>query len=318
MRQRQAKNPLTDYRMLRRRCNLDFLIALLAALAIQSNAFLPTSRSRTASSPRFLFFKATDAPQKPVCKIPDHVFTDFASKNVTLPYQCQIKTAEKSRRLTIRFMQSQDLQRISDMCYAEYSTGPATLSNFPWRDPTKIEDWMERLLLRPLVDLTMRLKQQNDNSTRGPNDYAVIVACLDDTICGMVEVNRQPILPDRNPPPYPIPLFLKRIYCQITQVDEGAWIANLLVAPEFRGWGVGKVLVSACESVARSSLWKCQSIHLHCDADSVSGHIPQKLYESMGYQRVPDPNPDYAWMPMMSSSVYVIDGVPLLYLRKKL
>ena len=317
------KKTYISQQMLRKSFTQDLLILLLATLFSQSSAFLPRSRhfavsSSTVSPSRCLFFKATEAPKKPGFQIPEQVFADFASNNVTLPYQCELETtiSDENRLLTIRLLQSKDLERISDMCYQEYSTGPATFFNFPWQTPAKIEDWLERLMLRPLVDLTMRLKLHDNDIA---DDYAVIVACFNDTIAGMVEVNRQPVLPERNPPPYPIPLVLKQVYCQLAKLEPPqAWIANLLVAPEFRGRGLSKVLVAACECIARSS-WNLQSIHLHCDADSASGGIPQKLYESMGYERIADPNPEYAWLStMMSTSIYMIDGVPLLYLRKKL
>ena len=84
--------------------------------------------------------------------------------------------------------------------------------------------------------------------------------------------------------------------------------------------------MAAVEGIARS--WQCQSIHLHADADSVNGEIPQRLYINLGYEMLPDGKQDISWMgngggvegpaTSLSSSVFVIEGVPLLYLQKQL
>jgi len=115
------------------------------------------------------------------------------------------------------------------------------------------------------------------------------------------------------------------------------WITNLLVKPEYRGRGLAKLLLAAAEGVVKSPAWRQEgqapgkneranrlSIHLHCDASSVSGRIPQALYKSVGYEETfvmrSCTDEEFSWMgpEALSSSVVMIEGVPLLYLRKLL
>ena len=107
---------------------------------------------------------------------------------------------------------------------------------------------------------------------------------------------------------------------------------------------------SSSSSLLLSRPWR---IHLHCDANPISGQIPQQLYLSLGYKPLQNDKTDrflseqqqqqqqekqqgtqqgtnldgYMMMTMMTSkpeskmtcgscSIYVIEGVPLLYLRK--
>jgi GNAT superfamily N-acetyltransferase len=97
-------------------------------------------------------------------------------------------------------------------------------------------------------------------------------------------------------------------------------VTNLLVGDSHRGRGYSKVLLKAVEGLARS--WNCGAIYLHVDADTVSGRIPQELYRGLGYKPVIDKRAQrqYEWMApeLMNLGLYVIDEVPLLFLRKDL
>jgi ribosomal protein S18 acetylase RimI-like enzyme len=343
-------------------------------------------------------------------------------------------------RMTIRLLQANDIQTVTDMCCQEYGVGNVAL-NLPKTLTAAIEDadfkalnrlaqdLFDEFVLRVHVDWTMRLKVQvpppisditsspnnNGNTLMAqqqqqppPPDHAVLLLTLSDAtynnhqdeeesqeaVVGIVEVSQQPPIPERNPPAFPIPLVVKQMYCwwwSVLQqqkqqqkrrqsftsksnnkalmtrrmnnmiIKPEGWITNVLVAPEFRGQGWAKVLVHACEGVARS--WNVPAIHLHCDANSVSGRVAQQLYTSMGYQDscivnnnteyesspASSSSSEYDWMKlaaqaeaaaglwsssssssttdtvypttepvMCSSSVYVIEGVPLLYLKKDL
>jgi GNAT superfamily N-acetyltransferase len=211
------------------------------------------------------------------------------------------------------------------MCLAEYGTGP---EHFPLHEHWLIGAWLERQALKVDVTLTMSLKATASNMP--PQDHAVLLACVDDEqIVGMIEVSQQPVNPHRNPPPYPIPLWFKQLYGTVTNSEIEGWITNLLVIPSYRGQGYGKLLVAACEGVAKS--WNCRSMHLHCDADQVRGKIAQKLYLSAGYEMLNqwetmvqnnNKNKDglavWTSQESLQNSVFFIDGVPLLYLRKDL
>jgi hypothetical protein len=58
---------------------------------------------------------------------------------------------------------------------------------------------------------------------------------------------------------------------------------------------------------------------LHADADSKSGRVPQALYENLGYAVVTKKDPKFAWMPKSTlSSIQMVDGIALLFYRKRL
>ena len=127
------------------------------------------------------------------------------------------------------------------------------------------------------------------------------------------------------------------------------WITNLLVAPEYRRRGYAQALVLAAENLALQR-WRLTSMHLHCDADQATGLSAQRLYmEQLGYGTIRNndgkqqqakerennnnnngagssSSEDYSWMnnnnnmgpANCDSSVFVIQGIPLLYLFKDL
>jgi ribosomal protein S18 acetylase RimI-like enzyme len=272
---------------------------------------------RPSYSSCHLFFRVNGAEKSSGAS--SSVLGELSYANITLPCSVALETASDNVKesLTIRLLETEDVDQVTQMCCREYGSKSSSLLDFPWQKPTvsAIEDWFDAVTLRPLVEVTMRLKIQESCL----QNHAVLVACLGAKIVGMVEISRQPPLPDRNPPPFAMPLWLKQTYCRVYKVGplEG-WITNLLITPEHRGRGIGKALVKASEGMARK--WGSRSIHLHCDADTVSGHIPQRLYQSMGYHKVADEKAEYSWMgsAILSTSVYLVDGVPLLYLRKEL
>ena len=105
------------------------------------------------------------------------------------------------------------------------------------------------------------------------------------------------------------------------------YVSNVLVWKTRRGRGFGRVLMAATEGIAR--LWRCEDISLHVDANEVSGKIARGLYWGLGYEGVPDRGTltsskkkgvGYEWMgpSMANQGLYLVDGVPLLYLRKNL
>lgn len=248
-------------------------------------------------------------------KVPRSInLSDLASND--LPWRLELeqnagnKASGAAPTLTIRTLQMADVETISEMCVQEYSTGRAT---FPLDNILLIGDWIDRHGLRILVDVTSRIKVDVS-----PKDHAILVACINETIVGMVEVSRQPVIPDRNPEPFPMPLVVKRAYAAaVTGSALQGWITNLLIVPEHRGGGYSKVMVAACERVASS--WECTSMHLHCDADENDGRISQALYRGLGYQTLRETADAFSWMNgALPASVFAVQGVPLLYLRKDL
>jgi GNAT superfamily N-acetyltransferase len=299
----------------------------------------PTKAKRRCGSSRHnLFFRSSDPSelaQQKVDKnnaIPSNVYSDLSSANVTLPYEFETRASQSvpdSVRLSIRLLRENDLPQIINMCVAEYGSEITLESLLESPTPNAIVDYLDVLSLRALVDLTIRMKLADPTSTALPSDHAVLVACQSDgNIVGMVEVSRQPPIGDRNPPPIPIPLWFKQLYSlAVGAGDTQGWCTNLLIAPPYRGRNYSKVLMAAVEGIARS--WQCESVHLHADADSVNGLVPQRLYINLGYEMLKDEKQDISWMgslsgsmsegpATLSSSVFVIEGVPLLYLQKQL
>lgn len=281
----------------------------------RAHGFNTTTARRRRGNPLstcHLFFRPTNVEKAySSWRVPINTLNELTSTD--LPWRVELERKNSINLgaapiLTIRTIQHQDIEAIAEMCVNEYGSGP-TSNN-------RIGDWIDRLDregLRILVDLTSRLKV-----AQPPRDHAIIIGSIDDKIVGMVEVSLQPVVPERNPPPYPIPLVLKQAFSAVTRNTLQGWITNLLIAPEYRGQGYAKALVVACESVAAS--WHCTSVHLHCDADETAGLVAQKLYTGMGYQPLMMPCDNrFSWMNnAAASSVVVVQGVPLLYLRKDL
>ena len=293
-----------------------------------------------------------------VSSLPDEIAQDWMAGDISFPCSFPVQMTKKQNlfsnkassnqqqqmngRLTIRPLQWKDLDNITNMCVREYSTySTPSLSPSFTSPPMNLKtawnsfgQWVDQASLGPYVRLSMILKlwfEQGGDASTIPNDHVVLVASLTENIdkgddasqpverlVGMVEISRQPPMPERNPPAIPIPLWIKEAYSRTVQKQSTqGWITNLLIVPEYRGRGWAKVLVLACEGVARH--WPVtSSIHLHCDA---SYRVAQKLYRSMGYQTTATSLDDYAWMSnndKCESSIYVIDGVPLLYMSKPL
>lgn len=260
-----------------------------------------------------LFFRTSQKPSK----VSDRVLRELSSsKPNVLPYNCT------ENAVVIRTVQSLDVPQLVDMIVDEY--GPflqtTTLSD-PWKFEDvlqNIRDWFETWSLKLLVDLSTRSKIVGVE-----NDHTVIVCERDQKILGIIEVSQQPVICERNPPPYPQSLTYKRwVLRRNRQQPLQGWITNLLIVPEHRGQGLSKLLVAACEGVAKS--WGCQSVHLHCNA-SEDGRVAQRLYQTLRYQPLNNtissftgwtPNSPVTWN--MQSSIFFIEGVPLLYLYKEL
>ena len=73
-------------------------------------------------------------------------------------------------------------------------------------------------------------------------------------------------------------------------------------------------------------MWGCKDVSLHVDADEKSGRVAQGLYRKLGYVGVPDTcfskskgdRVGYEWMgpSMANQGLYMVDGIPLIYMRK--
>ena len=228
-------------------------------------------------------------------------------------------------------------------------------------DPSKLWSLWEQFWFEKLISFTLNWKMKSNQSTEGDdrqtiiqkdrkirssqiNDPAMLVLVQkrkqkivkddedlrrqntsnDEKVVGMVELSLQPPDFDRNPPAAPLPLEYKQTLAKRTEIGTvQGWITNLLIDPTCRGLKYSKILMAATEGIAKT--WGCKFIFLHADADIRSGRIPQRLYESLGYEVVTgNGKDDYTWAGPSSttlnqfSAIRMIDGTALLCYSKKL
>jgi GNAT superfamily N-acetyltransferase len=305
------------------------------SLKIDRHSFRPNCsnhrRSKTVSCE--LFFRATEGNPAPRRKsLKPGILEDLQSSNITLPFEVLFEEDDDSDRkgtLIIRLMTPQDSKEIIPMCISEFGSGPtASLLDFPWQDMRKISDWWDRVYFEPSIALALRAKMNANLASKhnaGLEDPAVLVLCRVrpedqiEKVVAMVELSLQAPEADRNPPTLPVPLQIKKLYCQVTGQRLQGWVTNLLVDPKYRGLGYSKMLMAATEGVARS--WGRDYIYLHADADFKTGKVSQGLYNGLGYQVVQDDKTQMGWMgndfnPF--SGIRMIEGVPLLCFSKRL
>lgn len=291
-----------------------------------------TSQKVGGTTARQLFFRATDANAPPRKRRFDpKAFEELKSPKIELP--CTITYADmqtsETDALLIRVAREEDLQALVPMCIDEFGTGsPQTILDFPIQNLRKLTNWWDRLTFSPYVSLALRSKMST-NFDGGMRDPAMLVLCRirpngDSTnfeeVVGMAELSLQPADPNKNPPAFPIPSWIKQLYCQITKYPQEGWVTNVLIEPRFRGLGYAKLLMAATEGIAKS--WGCAAIFLHADADFRSGKAAQALYKGLGYEVVTDNGGEFAWMADGGnnpfSTIRVIEGVPLLCFSKKI
>ena len=292
----------------------------------------------------FLFFERRQLRQS--SSLPDEEIDNLGKPTVLFPFTLTNTQGDGSEEvLTIRTLEKPDLQTVVPMCVKEFGTS-GEMSPFPWRNLNRntLQAWFDDLIFGPLVGMSFEMKiLQRDKEPR--NDF---VLCLERSnnqgspseVVGIVELSLQPLDPHRNPPPVPLPLWYKELYSQTNSVPApNGWVTNLLIDESHRGKGYAKILMAAVEGLAKS--WGCSSISLHVDSDRVSGKVPQKLYQKLGYQPVltstnkddatfdvvaaKDENNnnrmDWGWMGgsnPVQSGLYMVDGVLLLFMRKEL
>lgn len=217
----------------------------------------------------------------------------------------------------------------------------------------KIENYLFSLTV--LIGLTQRVVRRQkgyDERNAACPDHNVIALVeripinnnvngelsYNEQIVGIAELSYQPPNPNANAPPFVLPFFMKELIARYgpnreegttssgeTAKEPRGYVSNVLVWHSRRGRGYGRVLMAAVEGIAK--LWGCEDVSLHVDANEISGKIARGLYWSLGYEGVPDRgtsksnNVGYNWMdPSMMSNqgLYLVDGVPLLFLRKNL
>lgn len=297
------------------------------------------SRSSFSTVRCNLFFnRPSGRPRRSSWKVPDSVLEELSQAPVTFPHRVALEykgntsPEQMPKHATVRNLKLADLPTVVPMCVKEFGTGPtiASLDDIPWEElmnnPSSWIDLPDRLFFEPLVRLSLEMKIQRQQSGDDPRwnvkpDDNVLCLEIDGGVVGIVELSMQPPDPERNPPPVPLPMFVKKLLSTARGLSPpDGWVTNLLVDDAYRGLGYSKVLMKAAEGLARS--WECSAIYLHVDADTVSGKVAQDLYRGLGYEPVMDQRSTtkYDWMgpELMSLGLYMIDDVPLLFLRKDL
>ncbi len=288
------------------------------------------SREGDSRTSCHLFFRKTQtsSSQRRRNFDPD-VFRDLQSAELSLPYDIVFDADTNDfcqDTLSIRFMTPKDIQHIMPICIEEFGTGTRmNFFDFPFSNLSRVSDWWDRVVFEPSVTLSLLSKMIANLERQATfQDPAILVLCRasveKEEVVGMVEISLQTPDANRNPPPFPVPLWIKVLYCRLTSNRLQGWVTNLLIDPRYRGLGYAKILMAATEGVAKS--WRCNSIYLHADADYRSGKVAQALYKGLGYEVVTDEITEYNWMsggsPNPFSSIRMIEGVPLLCFRKRL
>ncbi len=262
----------------------------------------------TAKTQCSLFFRAREEQRQQISNsyaTPERI-KQLEMSQLQLPF---VIDANDNSTITVRKMEPQDLNAIVDLRMRDYGM----------KDGTKLAEHLYQWWWQLVLKSTMRMKLALDASPL-EKDYTVFVVTQHtfqqstSRVIGRIELSWQPVLPHRLPSAVPIPLLLKRIYCQFTGTPMEVWVSNLWIEPSFRRRGLAKLLVAATEGIATQRTG-CTSLHLHCDFLYPAA---KRLYQSMEFLIVSKENTpltfdgDIAW----EDCIYFIDGIALLHLRK--
>lgn len=253
----------------------------------------------------------------------------LTSDGVTFPAEVTMPkySTKVSSRVTVRYLEEGDLPQVVQMCVDEYgsnNTGTKTDENFIERGLTAYENFGFSSLL--WFGLWQRIVRRKEGDNRGKpsvmpdHNVLVVESQTSGEILGMAEVSIQPQLATRTAPPFVLPDFVKAIISDKQQ----PYVSNVLVRPNCRNLGLGKVLMAACEGRAKSMGSDYQSVTLHVDANISTGSAAQRLYTRLGYETVKNEGKEMEWMSegngatRLGNEIYFVDGLPLLYMSKSL
>jgi len=275
------------------------------------------------------------------------------STRISVTPNGNIENEVAASKLLLRHLEVKDIKSILPEIVREFGA-----YEVPTSTGSKLGDevatWIENFLFSftVLVGLDQRVERRKKgygNNSNVPPDHNVV--CLvevtpvttsnnngndsttavsyNEKIVGIAELSWQPPDPTRNAPPFVLPYFAKDLISRFITNDNGTnnrkvpkgYVSNVLTWKSRRGLGYSRVLMAALEGIARR--WGCADIRLHVDADELTGKVARGLYWSLGYEAVPDRGNNqvgYEWMgpSMANRGLYLVEGVPLLYLRKSL
>jgi len=267
------------------------------------------------------------------------------------PSTANVSKRNCASRLVIRHLEDQDIKKILPEIVREFGALAPSLSASSPQPGDELAERIENYLfsLTVLIGLTQRVVRQEkgystNNSACPDHNVICLVEQIPDNnissgetntyseqIVGIAELSWQPPNPNSNAPPFVLPYFIKSLISRFApsrdETDVGVpvgYISNVLVWKTRRGRGYARVLMAALEGIAK--MWGCDDVRLHVDASEFSGRIARSLYWGLGYEGVPDRGTSnvnrvgYEWMgpSMANQGLYLVDGLPLLYLRKGL
>lgn len=266
----------------------------------------------------------------------------------------QQQQQQAASRLLLRHLEVEDIKPILPEILREFGA-IETSSSTGSKLGDEVATWIENFLFSftVLVGLDQRVERRKkgygtSSNNNVPPDHNVIclvevtpvtnddatIISYTEQIVGIAELSWQPPDPTRNAPPFVLPYFVKVLISRFIPNNGGTsnrddelkvpkgYVSNVLTWKNRRGLGYSRVLMAALEGIARR--WGCDDIRLHVDADEVSGKVARGLYWSLGYEAVPDRGNNkvgnFDWMgpSMANQGLYLVEGVPLLYLRKSL
>lgn len=288
----------------------------------------------------------------------DKILDELEYGQTAIPITFEMKEknniSTKKRKIQVRQMEMKDLPRCVALCLKEYgkyssindnNTGNGQKKDLKNQFQSMMDD-LDNFIFSFVVlfGLEQRVtrRMQSDTSKSLPQDHNVVVISEltmndeqqkeDELIFGMAEISLQPPDPSRTAPPFVVPTNLKSFFADITSSPVAtatmksskpplcAYVSNVLITNEYRSKGYSKILMAACHGIARS--WGYESTFLHVDADFKSGRAAQQLYRKLGYKPFVDEtyNEQFAWMGIdsVNRGLYIVDGVPLLFLKKDL
>lgn len=261
----------------------------------------------------------------------------------------------RKRVFQIRQMEIKDLQRCVALCLQEYGKYSKSTSNTFQSKLDDLDNFVFSFVVLLGLEQRVTRRMQSDASSTLPQDHNVVLLSelvLDDieqdaisrnsdkaygqygnrkeVIFGMAEISLQPPDPSRTAPPFVVPTKLKTFLADLIPSSATkknnkkkplcAYVSNVLITNEYRSRGYSKFLMAACHGLARS--WGYAKTYLHVDADYKSGRAAQQLYRKLGYKPFVDKtyNEQFAWMGIdsVNRGLYIVDGVPLLFLKKDL
>jgi len=275
----------------------------------------------------------------------------LGEKTPPFPYSIDLSppvNGNKVNRLIIRHLEDEDITKILPELVREFGAflPPPTTPEPGDELATKIENFLFSLTV--LIGLTQRVVRREkgysatnsacpDHNTiclveQIPNyDSNGELETFTEKIVGIAELSWQPPNPNSNAPPFVLPYFVKILISRFAPSRDKTspktpvgYVSNVLVWKTRRGRGYARILMAALEGIAK--IWGCDDVRLHVDANDFSGRIARGLYWDLGYEGVPDRGTSknnqvgYEWMgpSMAHQGLYLVDGVPLLYLRKSL